>query len=87
MEKNSVDELRQRVMVEGKTEAPFTGKYLEHRQRGIYRCGLCRALLFGSQHKFHSGCGWPSFLAAAEMVLVRPDRRVEIASIQWRLSS
>jgi len=79
VENFSGDELRQRVMLHGKTEPPFTGKYLEHRQRGSYRCGLCRALLFGSQQKFHSGCGWPSFLAGSAHVLVRPDQRVEDA--------
>ena len=79
MEKKSEENLRRRVMLEGKTEAPFTGKYLEHRQRGGYRCGLCSALLFGSQQKFHSGCGWPSFLAGSAKVLVRPDPRVEDA--------
>ena len=71
-----MDELRVRVMSEGKTEAPFTGVYLEHRQRGFYRCGRCAARLFASQWKFHSGCGWPSFLEASPAVLVRDDPRV-----------
>jgi peptide-methionine (R)-S-oxide reductase len=74
-----VDELRVRVMSEGKTEAPFTGVYLEHRQRGFYRCGRCSARLFASQWKFHSGCGWPSFLEASSAVVVRTDPRVEDA--------
>lgn len=74
-----MDELRVRVMSEGKTEAPFTGVYLEHRQRGFYRCGRCAARLFSSQWKFHSGCGWPSFLEASSAVVVRNDPRVEDA--------
>ncbi len=64
-------------MRHGKTEPPFTGRYLEHRQRGRYRCAQCAATLFTYQQKFHSGCGWPSFLAGSPGVLVREDERVE----------
>lgn len=74
-----MDSLRHRVMRLGKTEPPFTGRYLEHRQRGRYRCGQCAAVLFTYQQKFHSGCGWPSFLAGSPSVLVRRDERVEDA--------
>ncbi len=73
------DDLRHRVMRLGKTEPPFTGRYLEHRERGQYRCGQCAALLFTYRQKFHSGCGWPSFLEACPGVEVRPDPRVEDA--------
>lgn len=73
-----MDELRLRVMRQGKTEAPFTGVYCEHRQRGTYRCAHCSQPLFLSQHKFHSGCGWPSFLQGHQQhVKLRPDERVE----------
>lgn len=71
-----MDSLRHQVMRHGKTEPPFTGRYLEHRQRGKYRCGQCAATLFTYRQKFHSGCGWPSFLAASPGVLVRRDERV-----------
>ncbi len=74
-----MDSLRNQVMREGKTEAPFTGRYLEHRDYGQYRCGQCSAVLFTCEQKFHSGCGWPSFLAASPEVEVRADPRVEDA--------
>ncbi|MFN8607210.1 MAG: peptide-methionine (R)-S-oxide reductase [Vulcanimicrobiota bacterium] len=76
---NGGDDLRSRVMLGGKTEPPFTGAYIEHRQRGCYHCGQCGARLFASQWKFHSGCGWPSFFEAGPTVMVRPDPRVEDA--------
>jgi peptide-methionine (R)-S-oxide reductase len=43
------------------TEPAFTGKYTDCITEGVYTCVCCDAVLFSSEHKFHSGCGWPSF--------------------------
>ncbi|HHX63422.1 MAG TPA: peptide-methionine (R)-S-oxide reductase MsrB [Chloroflexi bacterium] len=64
------------VVREKGTEMPFTGKYLHHHERGIYRCVACSAPLFSSETKYDSGTGWPSFYApiSPEAVLEREDR-------------
>ena len=48
------------------TERPFTGKYENHWENGVYRCICCDAKLFEADTKFDAGCGWPSFSKAAQ---------------------
>lgn len=43
------------------TEPAFTGKFVDHKADGTYRCVCCDAALFLSDHKYDSGSGWPSF--------------------------
>jgi peptide-methionine (R)-S-oxide reductase len=67
------------------TEPAFTGKYWDKHEDGVYRCVCCGEELFGSETKFDSGTGWPSFSqpVAEENVRTETDathgmRRVEV---------
>lgn len=50
-----------RVLRQKGTEMPFTGKLLYNKEEGVYQCAGCGTPLFGSEAKFESGTGWPSF--------------------------
>jgi peptide-methionine (R)-S-oxide reductase len=47
------------------TEPPFTGRYWNNHENGLYRCVCCGTALFRSSEKYESGTGWPSFWAPA----------------------
>lgn len=59
-------ELR-RVAKEGGTETPFTGKYWNSKEKGMFKCAICGTRLFSSDTKFDSGTGWPSFTEPANL--------------------
>jgi peptide-methionine (R)-S-oxide reductase len=78
------------ILREKGTEAPFSGKYFDHSERGMYTCAVCGAELFSSDTKFESSAsglrGWPSFYDAAKSDAVKLTednsagmRRIEIS--------
>ena len=58
-EKLSTKEIE--VIVNKGTERPFTGKYNDFYENGLYVCKACENPLFYSKDKFNSNCGWPAF--------------------------
>ena len=52
-----------RVLRKKGTERPWSGKYVETKKQGTYKCAACGNVLFSSDSKFQSDCGWPSFTA------------------------
>lgn len=53
------------------TEAPFSGKFVDHKDGGMYTCVNCGKSLFSSTTKFESGSGWPSFYDVAKTGAVK----------------
>ncbi len=73
----------EKYVIENKgTEYPFTGKYNDFYEEGIFTCKKCNTPLYKSEDKFKSGCGWPSFddeiKGAVKRVPDKDGRRVEI---------
>lgn len=76
---------RYHILREKGTEAPYSGKLLNNKEKGSYVCPVCEAELFKSDHKFDSRSGWPSFydVATTGAVKLNEDnslgmRRVEV---------
>ena len=66
------------------TESPFSGKYVNNKTKGMYKCICCGNKLFSSNQKFDSGSGWPSFFdnANKEGITLKTDLSFGMARIE-----
>lgn len=71
-----------KVMRCSATERPFTGKYWNHKAEGVYTCAGCGADLFGSNTKFESGSGWPSYFAPVDDRAVRQKKDLSLGMVR-----
>src|SRR3546814_11952210 len=70
----ALDPMAHHVLRESGTERAFTGKYVDHKGHGAYRCAGCAAPLFDSRTKYDSGSGWPRYTTPARAAAVSEHR-------------
>ena len=82
--KKSLTAEQYHIMREKGTEAPFTGKYVDSKEKGMYVCAACGQELFSSDTKFNSGTGWPSFTDPAnrENIILREDKSHGLSRVE-----
>lgn len=71
-----------RVLRRAGTEPAFSGALTDTFEPGLYRCSGCHALLFSSDDKFHSGCGWPSFSRPGEPDALTEHRDASFGTVR-----
>jgi peptide-methionine (R)-S-oxide reductase len=68
------------------TERPFSGRYVDTKQDGVYRCAACGNELFDADAKFESGTGWPSFCEPANRQNVTLDTDTSHGMVRTEVS-
>ncbi|MBP1770626.1 MAG: methionine-R-sulfoxide reductase, partial [Candidatus Aminicenantes bacterium] len=74
------------VMRKCGTERPFSGKYNDFWDKGVYVCAGCGTPLFKSEVKYEHGTGWPSFTTPVDEKAIeyRDDYSLLVKRIEVR---
>ena len=73
------------VLRENGTERPFTNIFWKFSEQGEYNCAGCGSLLFKSEDKFFSQCGWPAFTQpASQNIVLKEDKSHGMDRIEVR---
>ena len=71
------------ILRERGTEARFSGEHVDRKDDGVYKCAGCGTVIFESETKYDSGCGWPSFYAAdGSKVTLEDDTRHGMSRVE-----
>ena len=74
------------VLREAGTERAFTGEYDKHYDEGEYTCAGCGTVLFASDAKYNSGCGWPAFTRPADAETVDEHRDTSFGMVRTEVT-
>ncbi|XP_071037541.1 peptide methionine sulfoxide reductase MsrB isoform X2 [Parasteatoda tepidariorum] len=82
--KKRLTSIQYQVTQENDTERPFSGKYCNHHEKGIYMCVVCKQDLFSSESKYESKCGWPAFfdVVSSDNVKLKNDLTHDMKRIE-----
>lgn len=84
--RSELDDETFRVCRQKGTESPFSGRYYNQHETGKYLCACCGQELFGSDSKFDSGTGWPSFTQATEQDKISEHRDATLGIVRTEVT-
>lgn len=84
--KDKLSDLEYKVCRQKATEPPFSGKYDDFYENGVYSCKCCGTPLFKSDEKFNAGCGWPSFYASIDDECIKYDEDISLGMVRVEIT-